>query len=160
MNYPFFNVFKGFTIFLWQINLPFIKKKYVFTSKSEFLNNFLGISIFLLKTWTERCSVLFFCLKLHKLPYLSLFIGFNNILKKKPFSCNVKCNTFHWKKYIFLLEKGFISVFSLNKKLIYFLLFPSFSFKIWKWKEKNTEKSFFLKKYIFFSLKWLVLHFM
>ena len=27
-------------------------------------------------------------------------------------------------------------------------------------KRKNTEKSFFLKKYIFFSLKWLVLHFM
>ena len=27
-----------------------------------------------------------------------------------------------------------------NKNLIYFLLFPSFSIKTWKWKEKNTEK--------------------
>ena len=36
-----------------------------------------------------------------------------------------------------------------NKNLIYFLLYPSFSFKV-QIKRKNTVKSFFLKKYIFF----------
>ena len=41
-----------------------------------------------------------------------------------------------------------------NKKLIYFLLFPSFSIKTWKKKEKKHSKILFLKEiYIFFSLE-------
>ena len=34
-------------------------------------------------------------------------------------------------------------IMNCNKKLIYFLLYPSFSIKTWKCKEKKTEKSFF-----------------
>ena len=60
--------------------------------------------------------IFFFSLKLHKLPYLNVFIGFNNIFKKIPFSCYIKCNTSHFneKGYIFHLEEEFFSVFSLH----------------------------------------------
>ena len=37
-----------------------------------------------------------------------------------------------------------------HEKLIYFLLFLSISIQNMEMKGKNTEKSFFLKKYIFF----------
>ena len=45
-----------------------------------------------LRRKTIHYSVLVFSLKLHKLPYLNLFICFNNILKKISFSCYIKCN--------------------------------------------------------------------
>ena len=141
LNYQFSNIFKGFTIFLCQIHLPLENK----TSKSEFFSNFLWISMFYLKTWTIRYSILFFSLKLHKLPYLNLFIGFNNILKKIPFSCYIKCNTSHLNEKIFFsFRKRIFSVFSLHilvlienegkrKKYINFLLqFISFFSKLHK----------------------------
>ena len=128
MNYPFFNVFKGFTIFFCQIHLS-LEKKYVFTFKSEFFSNFLWIYMFELKTWTIRYSVLVFSLKLHNLPYLNLFIFFNNILKKISFSCYIKCNKNHFKVKLYISLK--IRIF-----LCFFLFISMFWMKI-KEKERN-----------------------
>ena len=82
----------------------------------------------------------FLSLKLHKLPYFNLFTGFNNILKKIPFSCYIKCNTSHFKK----------------KKYIYFrkriFQFFSFHFHVLIENEGKTKEyiDFFLQL-IFFS---------
>ena len=114
----------------------------------------------LIKTWTTRYSVLFSSLKLHKLPYLNLFIGFNNILKKIPFSCYIKCNTsqflekiyISFRKRIFLFFSFPFNVLNENegKSKKYILAFSSVFIQNMEMKGKNTEKSFFLKKYIFF----------
>ena len=100
------------------------KKRYIFTSKSEFFNNFPWISTFQLKIWAIHYRVLFFSLKLHKLHYLNLLIYFCNILKKISFSCYIKCNTSHFnEKYIYFLKKKdflvffpFISMFWMKMK--------------------------------------------
>ena len=80
---------------------------------------------------------MFFSLKLHKLPYLNLFISFNNILKKISFSCYVKCITSHFKEKIYI---------SLRKRI-----FQSFSFHFHVFNE-NEGKS---KKYINFSWQFI-----
>ena len=80
---------------------------------------------------------MFFSLKLHKLPYLNLFICFNNILKKISFSCYIKCNTSHFN------EKLYISLRKRN--------FQCFSFHFHVLNE-NEEKS---KKYIYFSWQFI-----
>ena len=83
---------------------------------------------------------MFFSLKLHKLPYLNLFICFNNILKKISFSCYIKCNTRHFNEKIYIsLKKGFFSVFS-------------FHFHVLKENEgKNKKYINFSWQFIFFS---------
>ena len=116
-----------------------LRKKYVFTSKSEFFSNFLWISMFELKTWTIRYSVLFFSLKLHNLPYLKISICFNYILKKSSFSCYIKCISSHFKEKIYI---------SLRKRI-----FQCFSFHFHVL-NKNEGKS---KKYINFS--WQLIFF-
>ena len=83
---------------------------------------------------------MFFSLKLPKLPYLNLFICFNNILKKISFSCYIKCNTSHFnEKYIYFFKKKDFSVF-------FFLHFYVLN--------ENKGKS---KKYINFS--WQLIFF-
>ena len=81
---------------------------------------------------------MFFSLKLHKLPYLNLFICFNNILKKIFFSCFINCNTSHFnEKNIYFFKKKDFSVF--------------FSFHLHVLNE-NEGKS---KKYINFSRQFI-----
>ena len=82
---------------------------------------------------------MFFSLKLHKLPYLNLFIFFNNILKKIPFSCYIKCNSNH------LNEKIYISL----RKMI----FQFFSF-LFQYLNENEGKS---KTYI--NISWQFIFF-
>ena len=79
----------------------------------------------------------FFSLKLHKLPYLNIFICFNNILKKISFSCYIKCNTSHFNEKIYI---------SLRKRI-----FQWFSFHFHVLNE-NEGKS---KKYINFSWQFI-----
>ena len=80
---------------------------------------------------------MFFFLKLHKLPYLNLFICFNNILKKISFPCYIKCNRSHFNEKIYI---------SLRKRI--FLCF-SFHFHVLN---ENEGKS---KKYINFSWQFI-----
>ena len=84
---------------------------------------------------------MFFSLKLHKLPYLNLFICFNNILKKISFSCYIKCNTSHCNEKVYI---------SLRKRIFqcFFLSFPCFE---WKWRKKQQIYYFFMAIYFFFS---------
>ena len=138
MNYQFFNVFKGFTIFLCQIHLPLEKKSMFLHSKVSFSVIFFEFFMFKLKIWTIHYSLLFFFLKLHKLPYLNLFICFNNFLKKISFSCYSVlffCLKLHKLPYLNL----FICFNSILKKI-------SFSCYI-KWNTSHfNEKIFFFKK--------------
>ena len=88
-----------------------------------------------------------------------------SFLVKRNFFCENAYIPFFWTEIKMVVDKtlilqetletGYFMQFwekkmNCQEKLIYFLLFSSFSFKTWKWKEKNTKKSFFLKKYIFF----------
>ena len=97
--------------------------------------------MFQLKIWTINYSLLFFSLKLHKLPYLNLFICFNNILKKISFSCYIKCNTSHFN------EKIYISL----RKRIFQCFFPFISMFWMKMKEKAKNILTFLGNSFFFS---------
>ena len=97
--------------------------------------------MFQLKIWTIHDSILFFSLKLHKLPYLNLFICFDNILKKISFSCYIKCNTSHFN------EKIFISL----RKRIFECFFPFISMFWMKMKEKARNILTFHDNSFFFS---------
>ena len=79
-NDPFFNVFQRF------------RKKIMFFS----------FNFHVLIKNKPNTLYFFFSLKLHKLPYSNLCIGFNNILNKIPFSCYVKCNTSNFNKKIYI----------------------------------------------------------
>ena len=127
LNYQFFNVFKGFTIFLCQIHLPLENKSMFLNPKVSFSVIFFEFFMFQLKIWRIHYSLLFFSLKLHKLPYLNLLICFNNILKKISFSCYINCNTSYFNEKIY---------FSLRKRIFqcFFLWFPCFE---WKWRKKQ-----------------------
>ena len=81
---------------------------------------------------------MFFFLKLHKLPYLNLFICFNNIMKKLSSSCYLKCNTSHFNEKIYISLRKNFSVFSFHVHIL----------------NENEGKS---KKYIDFS--WQLIFF-
>ena len=84
---------------------------------------------------------MFFSLKLHKLPYLKLFICFNNILKKISFSGYIKWNTSHFNEKIYI---------SLRKRI--FECFCPFVSMFWmKMKEKSKKYINFTWQFIFFS---------
>ena len=80
-----------------------------------------------------------FSLKLHKLPYLNLFICFNNILKKISFSCSIKCITSHFNEKIYI---------SLRKRIFHF--FP-FHFHVLNENEGKIKKYNFSWQFNFFS---------
>ena len=142
MNNQFFNVFKGFTIFLCQIHLPLENKSMFLPPKVSFSVLFFEFPCFNYKHEQYAISVLFFSLKLHKLPYLNLFIGFNNILKKIPFSCYIKCNRRYFNEKIYT---------SLRKRIFqFFFLFISMFWMKMKEKPRNIL-NFYSNS--FFSLK-------
>ena len=98
--------------------------------------------MFQFKIWTIHYSLLFFSLKLHKLPYLNLFICFNNILKKISFSCYIKCNTSHFnEKNKYFFKKKDFSVF-----------FPFISM-FWMEMKEKARNILTLHGNSFFSLK-------
>ena len=81
---------------------------------------------------------MFFSLKLHKLPYLNLFICFKNILKKISFSSYMICNeiSISMKNKYYFKKKDFSVFFSFHCHVL----------------NENEGKS---KKYINFSWQFI-----
>ena len=106
--------------------------------------------IFLCKQWNKQKIIEKFTFSVKGTFFVKWHISFFSELKIRW--------SFLDKMLILLkmLEIGYFMQFwetKMNsiKKLIYFLLFPSFSFKTCKWKEKKHWKILFLKEmYIFF----------
>ena len=123
-----------------------LAKKYVFTSKNEFFSNFFYFHV-LIKNKTNALYI-FFSLKLHKLPYYNLFIGFNNILKKIPFSCYIKCNTSYCNKKIYIYISFRRRIFQ-----CFFFTLPCFD---WKWRKKARNILTFYCNSFFFSQNGII----